>query len=213
MNAKMLFSAALIALAGLAAGIGTAQEGKDAKPAAKQEPKLPPGWTLADMQACMLAATPGKMHEHLAKDIGVWQGKNTMWMAPGADPIQCESTTTITALMDGRFIKSEMAGEMPGMGPYRGQAFFGFDNVSQKFSSAWIDNMGTGMAIGEGELSPDGKTMNWSFTYNCPIAKKPVVMRQVETVTGPSAKTIEMFSTDPKSGKEFKMMRIELTRK
>jgi hypothetical protein len=38
-------------------------------------------------------------------------------------------------------------------------------------------------------------------------------MREVETVTGPNSKTLEMFGTDPKSGKEFKMMRIELTRK
>ena len=46
--------------------------------------QLPPGWTAEDMQAMMAAGTPGKMHEHLAKDVGMWQGKTTMWMAPGA---------------------------------------------------------------------------------------------------------------------------------
>jgi hypothetical protein len=38
-------------------------------------------------------------------------------------------------------------------------------------------------------------------------------MRQVETITGPTTKTLEMTGADPKSGKEFKMMSIELTRK
>jgi hypothetical protein len=35
----------------------------------------------------------------------------------------------------------------------------------------------------------------------------------VQTETGPKTKTIELWSTEPKSGTEFKMMRIELTKK
>jgi hypothetical protein len=69
------------------------------------------------------------------------------------------------------------------------------------------------MMIGNGELSRDGKTLTWKFTYNCPITKKPAVMQQVETVTGPKTKTLEMVGADPKSGKQFKMMSIELTKK
>ena len=66
---------------------------------------------------------------------------------------------------------------------------------------------------GTGELSPDGKTLTWKYTYTCPINKKPTLLREVETITGPNTKTLEMFGTEPKSGKEFKMMSIELTRK
>ena len=51
------------------------------KPAGQPEMKLPPGWTAADMKACVDAGTPGKMHEFLAKGVGMWQGKNTMSMA------------------------------------------------------------------------------------------------------------------------------------
>jgi len=61
-------------------------------------------------------------------------------------------------------------------------------------------------------LSKDGKTLTWTFECNCPLTKKPVTMRQVETVTGPGKKTLEMFGAEPKSGEEFKMMRIELTK-
>lgn len=60
---------------------------------------------------------------------------------------------------------------------------------------------------------PDGKTTNWTFNVNCPITKKPTVMREVETITGPKTKTLEMFGADPQTGKEFKMMSIELTKK
>ena len=102
---------------------------------------------------------------------------------------------------------------MPGMGPFNGFGLKGFDNVSGKFTSVWIDNMSTGIMAGTGELSADGKTITWTFGYTCPLTKKPTVMRQIETTTGPNTKTLEMHGTDPKSGKEYKMMSITLTKK
>jgi hypothetical protein len=215
MNRSTLFAALLVGafIVVGAIGITFAEPSKDTKAGAAPEVKLPPGWTQADMQACMLAGTPGKMHEHLAKGAGTWQGKQSMWMPGSTDAMTSQCSSTITPIMDGRYTKVEVSGEMPGMGPYTGLGIYGFDNVSQKFVSTWIDNHSTGTMIGTGELSPDGKTLAWQFTYNCPITKKPTVMRQVETCTGENAMTIEMFGPDPKSGKEFKMMTIELTRK
>lgn len=187
---------------------------KDAKPAAQPDIKLPPGWTAEDMQACMVAGTPGKMHEFLSKSAGTWAGKCTMWMGPDTEPLKCESTATVTPIMEGRYVKVDQTGEMPaGMGTYVGSATYGFDNVSQKFVCAAIDNHSTGIITGTGELSPDGKTLTWNFTFNCPVTKKPAVMREVETITGPNTKTLEMFAPDPKSGKVYKMMSIELTKK
>ena len=88
-----------------------------------------------------------------------------------------------------------------------------YDNVSKEFVSSWIDNHSTGIMNGKGELSADGKTLTWKFTFNCPITQKPAVLREVETITGPNTKTLEMFGAEPKSGKVFKMMSIELTKK
>ena len=175
--------------------------------------KLPAGWTAEDMAACVAAGTPGEQHQQLAKNVGVWTGKNTMWMAPDSEPMKSECTATYTPILDGRFVKCEMAGEMPGMGPFNGGGLYGFDNVSQKYQCVWVDNCGTGMDIGTGDLSSDGKVLTWKFTYNCPITKKPTSMREIETVTGPNTKTLEIYGIDPKGGKEFKMMEIAFTRK
>jgi hypothetical protein len=219
MNRRKLSAAArsaCVAALGLVVMVGSiaiATPSKDLKPASGPELELPPGWTEADMKACMVAGTPGKMHEHLAKGAGVWHGKTTMWMAPGAEPMTSDCTSTVTPMMDGRYIKVEMAGEMPGMGPYSGFGIYGFDNVSKKFVSTWVDNHSTGIMNGTGDLSPDGKTTSWTYNVNCPITGKPTVMREVETVTGPDTKTLEMFGTGPKGDKEYKMMRIELTKK
>jgi hypothetical protein len=199
-----------LGLIGLMAG---ADAPKEAKPGDAPEIKLPPGWTQADLDACIAAGTPGENHKHLAKDAGVWVGRSRMWMFPGAEPVESECQCTVTPVMDGRYIRAEMKGDMPGLGPFTGFGLYGFDNVSQKFVSTWIDNHSTGMMQGEGKLSDDGKTLTWTYTCNCPLTKKPTVMRDVETYTGPDTKRLESYMTDPKSGVVFKMLSIEFARK
>jgi hypothetical protein len=211
----------LVGLVALTATFAFAQDSKKpaAAPAAKAGAaqdhggmQLPPGWTEADMAACMAAMTPGPQHKHLAKAVGTWTGKSKMWMSEGAEAFASECSSSCESLMDGRFTAVEVQSVTP-MGPFSGYGIYGFDNVSQKFQSTWIDNCGTGLASGTGELSPDGKTMTWVYTYNCPLNKKPTTMRQVETWTGDNALTMEMYAPDPKTGKEYKVLEVAYTRK
>src|SRR5688572_3180198 len=103
MKGTKLFACALI-VAGLftAAGCANNEPAKEAaakdagaKPAGPGEMKLPPGWTEADMQACMAAGTPGEMHKRLAQGVGEWKGKNTMWMGPGSEPMTTDCTSKV----------------------------------------------------------------------------------------------------------------------
>ena len=215
MSSKKLFALLFAAAVGLAAvgRFAIADAAKEAKaPATPAEMKLPPGWTMEDMQACMLAGTPGKMQQHLVKGAGVWNGKTTMYM-PGAEPQTGECVSTSTPMMEGRFLKCEIKGDMPGMGAYEGLGLYGYDNTAKKFVSTWVDNQSTGLMQGTGELSEDGKVLTWKYTFSCPVTKKPAIMREVETVTGENTKQLEMFCPDPKTGKEMKMMTIEFTKK
>jgi len=215
MNVKKLLSTTCVAV-GLAV-IGTlaiADTSKDAKAPASlpADLKLPPGWTAEDMQACIVASTPGKQHEVLMKSAGTWIGKVTMYM-PGSEPQTSECVAVNTPIMDGRFIKTEIKGDMPGMGPFEGLGIYGYDNVLKKFTGTWIDNQGTTMMQGTGELSDDGQTMTRHMSMSCPILGKTVMMREVETMTGPDTKRFEMFGPDPKTGKEQKMISIDFTKK
>ena len=154
---KLLIATACVAsLAALATSFAVAESSGGAAATstttaaapAQPEMQLPPGWTAEDMQAIMEAATPGKNHELLVKEAGVWRGKNSLVMFPGAEPIVTESKSTITPMLDGRFVRCEMEGEMPGMGMFKGEGIYGYDNVSQKFVAVWFDNMGTGLMNG-----------------------------------------------------------------
>jgi len=214
--------AAVVGVCAITVGIGsivTAQNSEKTKTApaagAAQMPpgmQLPPGWTAEDMQAGMAAMTPGKTHERLAADVGEWTGKSTMWMYPGAEPSVSDCTSRVTSLFEGRYVKCDMTGQMMGM-PYNGLGIYGFNNTTQKLQATWIDNCTTEILTGTGELSPDGKTITWNYNFNCPINKKMVVLREVHKITGPNSQTMEIYSPDPKTDKEFKMMSIELTRK
>jgi hypothetical protein len=159
MNRKVCFRAAdivAICFVMLAVSSANADSPADSKATPQPEMKVPPGWTMEDMQACLVAGTPGKMHELLAKDIGTWRGKCVMWMAPDTDPVSSDTTMTVSSAMGGRFMKSDLAGEIPGFGPYTGTGMIGYDNVSQQLVSTWIDNQSTGIMNGTGELSSDG---------------------------------------------------------
>lgn len=228
MNSKKLVLSSVVALAAIAGSIALAQPSKEPKsttPAKITQPakkamegmpegmQLPPGWTSEDMQACMVAGTPGEHHKAMMKSVGTWDGKNEFWMAPGMPGMKSESVTEITSLMDGRYVQIDSKGEMPGMGAFHGLGVSGYDNVSGKYVSTWIDNMGTGIMTGTGEMSADGKTLTTTYTFNCPINKKPAIMREVQTFNSDTSMTLEMFGNDPKSGKEFKMMRMEYTKR
>ncbi|MCE9618956.1 MAG: DUF1579 domain-containing protein [Planctomycetes bacterium] len=222
-------SLVLVTVAAMAASIAYAQNSKDGTPTkgttatAKGTTKgatpvqgvpLPPGMTeedMKDMQKCMEAAAPGPMQAKLMEGVGTWTGTNTMWMKPGAEPMKSPCTTVITSIMDGRFTKCEATGDMGGM-PFHGLGIYGYDNVTKQFQSTWLDNCGSGMMNGKGELASDG-TMTWTYNYTCPITNKPVTMREV--VKHPTKDTVinEMYGIDPKSGKEFKMMELSMTRK
>lgn len=208
MKRNHLFAIAL----GVAIGAGSWAIADSSKDAPATELKLPAGWTMEDMQACIAAGTPGEMQQEIMKDAGTWHGKANMWMSPDGEPMQTEIKMVATPIMDGRYLKVEMSGDMPGMGPYTGLGYYGYDNVAKQLVGSWIDNHSTGIMSGAGKVSEGGKVVTYTYTFNCPITKKPATVRDVETTTGADTKTYESFSQDPKSGKEFRMMRVELTR-
>lgn len=215
----------VVGIAAVAGSIALAQQGETRKPALtpakpaaapathQPEMQLPPGWTAEDAMACQVAGTPGEMHKFLAKRIGTWSASTKMWMPGVPEPmVGKDGTYTVSDFMDSRYLKCEMKGDMPGMGPFNGFGLTGYDNISQKFVGTWVDNHSTGIMNGTGELSKDGRTITWTFDYNCPITKKPTKMREIETLKGDNEMTLEMHGVDPKSGKEYKMMEITFTR-
>lgn len=208
----MMTGVCVAGLAAIAGSVVLADPKADA-PAGMPEMQLPKGWTPEDMQACMQAGTPGKEHAMLAKLAGTWTSNEKMRMGPDMPEMPSTGTWTMTSILDGRYVQLDAAGEIPGMGPYKGLGLMGFDNVSKKYVATYIDQMSTGMMNGVGEMSADGKVLTINYSFNCPITKKASNFREVLKFESEGKMHVEMFMTDPKSGKEYTCMQAELTRK
>ncbi|HEY2614958.1 MAG TPA: DUF1579 domain-containing protein, partial [Chthoniobacterales bacterium] len=108
-------------------------------------------------------------HKLLASLAGTWTYNVTMWMAPGAPPSKSIGTAVRKTIMDGRYVHGDYSGkfQMPGADgkmkqmDFKGSSLDGYDNAKQKFVSAWIDNMGTGILLFEGTYDPATK----AFTF------------------------------------------------
>jgi hypothetical protein len=99
---------------GLTVGVLAAAFAHDDK--AQPEMQLPPGWTMEDVQACMAAGQPGSQHEKMQAMAGTWKAKNQMWMAPETEAMVSEGEWKCSGMFGGRYMKTEVKGEMPGMG-------------------------------------------------------------------------------------------------
>ena len=167
-----------------------------------------------DMQAMMdtykKLATPGEPHKQLASLAGSWTTKTKSWMEPDKPPMESTGTCEDKTLLDGRFLRQECIGEMMGQ-PYTGIGVHGYDNLTKKYVTTWMDSMGTGIFVMDGTASADGKTITLHGSHPDPmggVMKHRAVWKFVDANT----QTFEMYHAG-KDGKDMKMMEITYTRK
>ena len=155
---------------------------------------------------------PGNKHEFLAQRIGEWKGTLRAWPRPGSPAVESECTMTVSSMLDGRFIRVEVSGAIPGVGQFVVAGVCGFDNAMQRFESSWIDSLHSGVLAGIGGLDADASTLAWTITYRSPLTKQPATLRRVGRLTARNAMTVEWFEADPASGPERRTIEMTLTR-
>lgn len=164
----------------------------------------------AAQKAWMEFMTPGEQHKYLAQAEGEWNATTKLWYMPGGEPQEEESSASGEMILGGRYLKMSHSGQMMGM-PFEGMSFEGYDNSAEKFVSVWIDNMGTGFAIAEGQLDENGK-LTYEGTMSDPMTKEAAWFKQVVNPIDENRIEFEMYMHAP-DGSEFKNMEIVYTRK
>ena len=176
-----------------------------------------------DMKAMMemmeKIAAPGDNHKLLADMVGEWTYVNKWWMDPSAEPEQSTGTMKSEALFGGRYIVEKYTGSMKMPGPdgkpvekeFLGMSLTGYDNVKGKFVNTWIDNMGTGIFMSEGDYEAGTKT----FTYRGEAEFMPGMKSKIRMAVKCVDKDKHVFEwfEDRGDGNEMRTMEITYTRK
>lgn len=191
------------ACATLAATAAMADEGVQKQPQLTAEQQ-------AEMDAYARAGTPGAPHAALALAAGSYDLKLKSWYEPGGEPMEETGTATRRMILGGRVLVESMDATMMGA-PFTGHGMSGYDNVTGKYWSTWMDNFSTGLMASEGSCNALG-VCEFSGSWNDPIKKGPVTARMTSRWTSPSTQVFEMFGPG-KDGKEMKMMEIVYTKK
>jgi Protein of unknown function (DUF1579) len=153
---------------------------------------------------------PGEAHKQLVSLGGSWTIQTKEWMEPNKPPMESTGTADFKVLFDGRFVQQEYASQMHGQ-PYSGLGTHGYDNLTKKYVTSWVDSMGTGIFTMDGTASPDGKTITLKGSHLEPgggVMKHRAIWKFPDANT----QTFEMYGTHG-NGKEMKVMEITYTRK
>lgn len=111
--------------------------------------------------------TIGK-HHWLSKLVGNWKGTAKVWFEPEVVADESFVEGTMKLILGDRFILHEYRGSMQGA-PLEGMVLYGYNLITEKFQSAWIDSFHNGTAImfSEGKKQ-GGFSVLGSYAYITP---------------------------------------------
>jgi hypothetical protein len=155
-------------------------------------------------------ATPSKGHKVFEGMVGKWKYTSKWWEGKDAKPQESNGSSNIKLVMGGRFLQHDTKGKSMGQ-PFVGMGFTGYDNVTEKYDSVWMDNMGTGMMIGQGKFDEETKTLKDEGKFSCPMVGKSREYRSEWKLNDKNSMTFTMWGPD-KEGDEFKMMELSFQR-
>jgi hypothetical protein len=184
-----------------------------ALPQEKQEKKAVPAGAPIDpaLEAKMKEfGTPGPAHRVLDAKVGNWTGEMKTWMGPDTEPQVSTAKSEVEWILDGHYLEETFTCDVLGQ-PFTGKSLMGYDNMKKEYFFTFLDNMGTGMAIGEGKYDPAAKTFTYTMEMPCPQAGQYIKGRIVEKAIDADHLTWQMYSTTPE-GKEFLGMEIKYAR-
>ncbi|GJQ30775.1 MAG: hypothetical protein HBSAPP03_26590 [Phycisphaerae bacterium] len=158
------------------------------------------------------AGRPNMNHFSFGVDvIGKWNATTTMWSAPGATPETNTATSTFLATpgMGGRFVSQTFESEA-GEQDFFGNAWIGFNNVTERYEMAWIDSTSTNILFSYGTRDENG-AVNFTGSFADPISGQKKTTKSRFTWPEKGQMVFEMWST-ASDGTEFKSLEVKYTK-
>jgi hypothetical protein len=160
--------------------------------------------------------SPGQFHKMLSRSNGIWTGEGTMQFASDTPPINSGKSILINKMaMEGFYQVSEIIGNTtPGSGNlWTGLRITGYDSVRKVFTRAMIgDGTAAGGVAMEGYWDEVTRSITMLFKKFDPSTGKERNLKEVYRLIDDNTEVLEIYATDPKTNKEFKMLNVKWTR-
>jgi hypothetical protein len=107
------------------------------------------------------------VHKELKELEGKWKGTAKTWFEPDVLADESPVEGSIRSILGGRFIIHEYTGSIEGK-TLEGIAIYGYDCLTGRFQSAWIDSfhMGTAIMFSESVTSRDNLDITGFYNTN-----------------------------------------------
>ena len=111
---------------------------------------------------------PTLEHELFKSDVGTWDVKIEINMAPGAPPQESKGVARNRLACGGLWLIMEFLNETT---CFEGHGIYGYDPAKGKYVGTWVDPMRTFLTISEGSYDSATKTMTMWFEIAGPQGK------------------------------------------
>lgn len=150
-------------------------------------------------------------HSLLKELAGSWRGDVKYWIMPDA-PAKTTTATSVNKLILGdKFLKQDYAGEFESK-PFHALGIMGYDTSLNKYTHFWIDGVGTGIVISEGNYDSATKTLTFKGTITDPVLMNKRETFSVMRILNPDTHIFEMYDHMP-DNRKFKTLEITYRRK
>jgi len=159
---------------------------------------------------------PGEFHKMLARSNGTWIGHGTMQFSPDGPLVDGGTSILVnTMAMNDLYQVSAIKGSPSGMRkPWTGLRITGYDNERKVFTRAMIgDGDAAGGVSMEGTWEEATQSITFPFKKISRTTGEERDLKEVYRIIDENTEVLEIYDTDPKTKKEFKVLNMKWVRK
>ena len=166
---------------------------------------------LAGLAWPAVMAVPDSHHARLADFVGSWNIHTRFWRQPDMEPLESDGTAELRLILGGRFLEQRQEGTLLGKHT-SGIGYVGYDNAKGRYTSLWLDDLGTAVLQTEGPPDRSGKVIRTHGMIDDAATGKPLRIEEAMSLVGPDRFTYEAW-TGPPGGKLMRVMQIVYSRR
>ena len=141
--------------------------------------KTTPTTTDESAAAFEKAGIVGLQHQRLAELVGTWKVTQSFWTSGNPTPKIDTGSATYAMVLGGRHLRQDLQINSPDKA-FEALGYIGYDNMTGRYYSSWMDINFTGMIIAYGDYDATSHSYTFMGTLPGPTAGEAAVPLRAE---------------------------------